>query len=205
MSENPPSGPLHGHGATGFPSAPTPTGFHPAPSGPPAWQPAPVRGQSRGLTYVALAIAVIATGLAAAGWFRPSAPPAPAHPAAPTYSEQQISDAKTRACAALDVVQKGVGMHAGTGPAAELSGDPALAEAQSANARLAIIAGGWYLRDHLDAATPQPLADAIRHVSGILLDLGQNYLAGLRNEDPKTSELVKDGNSGFDHALELCK
>jgi hypothetical protein len=205
MSENPPSGPLHGHGATGFPSAPTPTGFHPAPSGPPAWQPAPVRGQSRGLTYVALAIAVIATGLAAAGWFRPSAPPAPAHPAAPTYSEQQISDAKARACAALDVVNRGVTQHAGTNAPEHSSSDPAMAEAQAADSRLAIIAGGWYLRDHLDPATPQAVGDAIRHLSATLLDLGANYLAGLRNDDPTQSGLITDGNSGFDHALELCK
>jgi hypothetical protein len=205
MSENPPGGPLHGRGTGGFPSAPPQAGYHPPPASPP-WQAAPPQGQSRGLTYAALAIAVVATGVAIAGWFRPSPPPPPpAHPSTPTYSEQQISDAKARACAALDVVQKGVGMHAGTGPEAQLSNDPATAEAQSANARLAIVAGGWYLRDHLEAATPQPLADEVRHVSGVLLDLGENYLAGLRNEDPKTSDLVKDGNSSFDRALGLCK
>src|ERR1700744_2492153 len=98
MSENPPSGPVHGYGTSGFPSAPTPTGFHPAPSGPPSWQASPVRAQSRGLTYVTLAIAVVATGLAIVGWFRPSAPAPPqAHPPAPTYSEQQVADAKARA------------------------------------------------------------------------------------------------------------
>jgi hypothetical protein len=206
MSENPPSGPFHGHAVSGFPSAAPPTGFNPAPGGPPPWQAAPPRGQSgRGLTYAALATALLAAVLAIVGWFRPSPPPAPAHAAAPTYSEQQIADAKTRACTALKIVQKGVGMHAGTGPEAQASNDPTMAEAQSANARLAIISGAWYLRDHLDPAAPPPLADAIRHLSDNLLDLGESYLAGLRNDDPTQSQLIKDGNSGFDRALELCR
>jgi hypothetical protein len=203
MSEHPPSGPSAAHGPSGYPAAPT--GFPGTAAGSPSWPSAPPRAQSRALTFVALAIALIATGLAIVGWFRPSTPQQSPGSAPPTYSPQQVSDAKARACAAVDVVQKGVGMHAGTGSQAQLSSDPTMAEAQSANARLAIIAGGWYLRDHLDPATPQPLADAIRHVSGILLDLGQNYLAGLRNEDPTQSGLIKDGNSGFDHSLELCK
>jgi hypothetical protein len=80
-----------------------------------------------------------------------------------------------------------------------------MAEAQAADARLAIIAGGWYLRDHLDPATPPTLADAIKHVSETMLDLGANYLAGARNADPAQSALIKEGNSGFAHALELCK
>lgn len=80
-----------------------------------------------------------------------------------------------------------------------------MAEAQAANARLAIISGAWYLRDHLDPATPSTLSDAIRHLSGIMLDLGANYLAGARNDDPAQSALIKEGNSAFSHALELCK
>ncbi len=108
MSENPPSGAMHGHGASGFP--PAPTGFQP---GPPAWQPAPPKGQSRGLTYVALAVAVVATVLAIVGWFRPTPPPAPAQAAAPTYSEQQIADAKTKACTAFELVDKGVVLQTG--------------------------------------------------------------------------------------------
>lgn len=192
---------MHGPGA-GFP--PAPTGFQP---GPPLWQPAPAKGQSRGLTYAALAIAVIATGLAIVGWFRPTPPPpaTKASPSTPTYTEQQIADAKAKACAALDVVNKGVTQHAGSGSQSHQSDDPAMAEAQAADSRLAIIAGGWYLRDHLDAATPEAIADSIRHLSQILLDLGENYLAGLRNDDPAQANLIKEGNSGFDHALELCK
>jgi hypothetical protein len=102
-------------------------------------------------------------------------------------------------------VNKGVTLHAGSGSPSHQSDDPAMSEAQAADSRLAIIAGGWYLRDHLDPATPEVIADSIRHLSQILLDLGENYLAGLRNADPTQATLIKDGNSGFDHALELCK
>jgi hypothetical protein len=94
-------------------------------------------------------------------------------------------------------------LHAGTNVGQ--SSDPALAEAQGADARLAIISGGWYLRDHLNAATPAELASAIKDLTQVMLDLGANYLADARNDDPAQSALIKEGNSGFHHALELCK
>jgi hypothetical protein len=205
MSENPPGGSLHGRGTGGFPSAPPQAGYHPPPASPP-WQAAPPQGQSRGLTYAALAIAVVATGVAIAGWFRPSPPPPPpAHPSTPTYSEQQISDAKARACAAVDVVHKGVVLQSGANKNDAVSTDPALADAQAANARLSIIGGGWYLRDHLDPATPEPLADTVRHLTDVMLDMGANYLAGSRDADTQQSARLSDGDSTFAHALELCK
>jgi hypothetical protein len=80
-----------------------------------------------------------------------------------------------------------------------------MAEAQAADSRLSIIAGGWYLRDHLDPATPQDLTAAMQHVSEVALDLGQGYLAGAQNKDPAQAELIKEGNSAFKHALDLCK
>jgi hypothetical protein len=152
-----------------------------------------------------MAIALIASGLAIAGWFRPPQLPAASPPTSPAFTEQQISDAKARACKALDVVNKGVTQHAGTNAPEHSSSDPAMAEAQAADSRLAIIAGGWYLRDHLDPATPPAVATSIRHLAEILLDLGANYLAGAKNADPDQSVLVTDGNTAFDQALELCK
>jgi hypothetical protein len=196
MSEYPPSGPSAAHGPGGYP--PAPTGFPGATAGSPVW-PSPSRGPSRWPTFLALALAVVACGLAVVGWFRPTPP----HSATPAYTEQQVSDAKTRACSALDLVHKGTMLHAGTNVGQ--SSDPALAEAQGADARLAIISGAWYLRDHLDAATPPELAAAIKGLTQVMLDLGANYLADARNDDPAQSALIKEGNSGFDHALELCK
>jgi hypothetical protein len=200
MSEYPPSGPSAAHGPSGY--AAPPAGFPGAAAGSPAWL-SPSPGPSRWPTFLALALALVASGLAIVGWFRPTPPPAAPPSKTPTYTEQQVSDAKARACSALDLVHKGTMLHAGTNVGQ--SSDPALAEAQGADARLAIISGGWYLRDHLDAATPPELAAAIKGLTQVMLDLGANYLADARNDDPAQSALIREGNSGFDHALELCK
>jgi hypothetical protein len=208
MSEKPPSGPPPAQNASGFPAAPAPTGFPAGPAGSPSWPSAPPvapRGHSRWPTFVALAIALIATGLAVVGWFRP-APPTPPRAAAPTYTEQQISDAKARACSAFGLVQKGVRLQTGaSSPAAESSNDPAMVEAQAANARLSMIAGASYLRDHVDPATPPQIAAAIQHLSDGMSDLGSSYLAGAKNDDPEVVTLRNDGSSTAARLEELCK
>jgi hypothetical protein len=127
------------------------------------------------------------------------------HPAAPTYSQQQIADAKTRACTALALVNKAAIANSGSGAPPQQSADPAMAEARAADSRLSVISGAWYLRDHLGPATPQDVTAAIQHVSEVALDLGQGYLAGAQNNDPAQADLIKEGNSAFKHALELCK
>ena len=202
MSEYPPRGPSAANGPSGYPAAPT--GFPGAAAGPPVW-PSPSRGQSRWPTFLALALALVASGLAIVGWFRPSPQPAATPSKTPTYTEQQVSDAKARACAAVETTHKGVALQSGANKQGAVSSDPALAEGQSANARLSIISGSWYLRDHLDPATPQPLADTIRHLSTVMLDIGANYLAGARDADQAQSALLSDGDSTFARALELCK
>ena len=73
------------------------------------------------------------------------------------------------------------------------------------NARLAIISGAWYLRDHLDPAAPSELATAIQQLTEVMLDLGANYLAGARNDDPAQSALIKERMRGSLMSLELCK
>jgi hypothetical protein len=202
MSEYPPSGPSAAHGPSGYP--PAPTGFPGAAAGSPVW-PSPSRGPSQWPTFVALALALVASGLAIVGWFRPSPPPTAPPSRTPTYTEQQISDARTRVCGAVDTTHKGVVLQSGANKQDAVSSDPALAEGQAANARLSIISGSWYLRDHLDPATPQPLADTIRHLSTVMLDIGANYLAGARDADQAQSALLSDGDSTFARALELCK
>ena len=71
----------------------------------------------------------------------------------PTYTEQQISDAKARSCAAFDTVLKGVTLQTH----GEASDDPAMRKAQAVNGQLSLVAGGGYLRDHLEPATPHNL------------------------------------------------
>jgi hypothetical protein len=205
MAETPPGGPSYGQSASGFPGAPGQ--FSGAPGGPPSWPSSAPRGASRLLTFASLGISVIATVLAIVGWFRPvhTAAPAAGPSGGPTYTEQQISDAKTRACTALNLVNKAAIQNSGSGAPPQQSSDPAMAEAKAADSRLSIISGAWYLRDHLGPAVPQDLASAIQHLSEVALDLGQGYLAGAQNSDPAQAELIKEGNAGFKRALELCK
>jgi hypothetical protein len=196
MSENPPSGPPLPPSAGEFPAS---RGQFP---GAPVEPPVPPRRQSRGLTFVALAIAVIATGLAVVGWFRPSpAAPPPSRSTGPTYTEQQISDARSHACTAFELVNKGVALETN----GQLSNDPAMELAQGTNARLTTISSGWYLKARLEPAAPADLTGAIQRLSDVLLDLGAHYLAGAKDDQPSQAALKSEGNAAFDRVRELCK
>jgi len=200
MSEQPPSGPPLPSGERGFSSS---RGQFPgAAAGPPPWPSAPPGGQSRALTFVAIAIGVIGTCLAVAGWFRasPVAPPAQ-RSASPTYTEQQIADAKARACDAFQTVLKGVTLQTH----GEASSDPSMRKAQAVNGQLSLVAGGGYLRDRVDPATPTQLAADIRKTSDILLDLGANALAGAQNADQPQAGLLSEAQSSFAEVQEQCK
>jgi hypothetical protein len=198
MSEYPPSGHSAAHGPSGYPAAPT--GFPGAAAGSPAW-PSPSRGPSQWPTFLALAVALVASGLAIAGWFRPSPPPTAPPSKTPTYTEQQISDAKARSCAAFDTVLKGVTLQTH----GEASDDPAMRKAQAVNGQLSLVAGGSYLRDHVDPATPTQLAADIRKTADVLSDLGANALAGAQNADQPQASLLTEAKSSFAQVQELCK
>jgi hypothetical protein len=135
------------------------------------------------------------------GWFRPSPTALSTSSTAPTYTQQQISQAKTTTCDAYAVVNKGITLQTN---GAE-SDNPALIQAEAANARLSTISGGWYLRARLDKATPPDLAAAVQHLSDVLLDLGANYLAGAKDDDPSQSSLKIEGNASFRRVQEMCK
>ena len=181
MSEHPPSGPYAAHGPSGYPAALT------------GWP-------ARWPTFLALALAVVASGLAIVGWFRPSAAPPP-RSTGPTYTDQQISESKARSCAAFDTVLKGVTLQTH----GEASNDPAMRKAQAVNGQLSLVAGGWYLRDHVDPATPAQLAADIRKTADVLSDLGANALAGAQNLDQPQASLLTEAKSSFAQVQELCK
>ncbi|ORV59670.1 hypothetical protein AWC06_16235 [Mycobacterium fragae] len=87
----------------------------------------------------------------------------------------------------------------------EISSDPAMAKAQGANARLATISSGWYLKARLDQAAPPKLATAIQHLSDVLLDLGAHYIAGATDDDPAQAALRSEANSTFARVQDLCQ
>jgi len=80
-----------------------------------------------------------------------------------------------------------------------------MTEAQSANARLAVVAGSAYLLRHIDPATPTEITDTVRNLSESMSDLSEKYLAGAQNDDPEVIKLRSDGSSTAAHIAELCK
>lgn len=124
---------------------------------------------------VALAIAVIAAALAVVAWFRP------VHQNAPTFTDQQTGDAKTNVCSAYAAVHQEVVMN--THMVNPDPNSPIGQLAVAANARLALLGGGAYLRDRLTAepAAPAGLAKAVKSMANTLEELGIGYLAGLNS------------------------
>src|SRR3984957_9858225 len=119
MSETPPGG---------HPSAPGPAGFPlgPPPSGP--WGPVPpmaVGRPARWPMFVMFLITLVAVGSAIAAWLRPIPHETSASPPTPSYSEQQVSDAKSDVCAAYEKVHHAVNTNVqrtgGDDPTAQLA------------------------------------------------------------------------------------
>lgn len=143
--------------------------------------------KSRWPTFAALAIAALALAIAVLGWFHP-------HSASPAFTAQQTADAKTNVCTASRIARQAVvtNTHLVNPRGDDQIGTFALA----ANARLALLGGGAYLRDRLDAepATPADLAKAVIAMAGTTEQLGINYLAGATGiaQDPLRNNLDKE-------------
>jgi hypothetical protein len=150
----------------------------------------------RGVAAAALGLALVATGLAGWSLMRPVG----TGTAAPS-SQQQIGDAKTQACRAMSTVGSAVSLQTH----ADLGADPVAVQAVAANARLSMAAGGTYLLAHLDSATSQPLAGAIRSFAVNLQEIAMNTMAGLPNDDPAQAVRLGDAQKSSAHIADLCK
>lgn len=126
------------------------------------------------LTWAALAIAVIAAALAIVAWFRPAHGGTSGH-----FSDQQTADAKTKVCAAYTTMHQAVvtATHLGN----PVPNDPSGQLAVAANARVALLGGGAYLRNSLadEPAAPADLTKAVKSMASTIEQLGAGYLAGL--------------------------
>jgi len=159
-------------------------------------------GDSRGagvLPIVAVVLALIAVGLAAWAAFRPAK-----DPAAPSYSAAEQSDAKAKACAAADVVRRGVSLNTNL-PIPGGEGDVTGSLAVAANARLSLSNGGQYLLARLDPATPANLADPVREFANKLMDIGAGAIVGLQNSDPVQATRLKEADAANVKIAEACK
>ena len=150
---------------------------------PPAAETTPTTGHPRQRWWksarlpalLALAIAVIAAVLAAFAWFRP------AHQNAQTFNDQQTAAAKSNICTSYAAVHQAVVTN--THLVNPDPNSPIGQLAVAANARLALLGGGAYLRDRLTAepAAPADLTKSVQSMANTIEQLGVGYLAGLNS------------------------
>jgi hypothetical protein len=129
--------------------------------------------------FVMFLITLVAVGAAIAAWLRPIPHETSATPPAPTYSEQQVSDARAKVCAAYQKVRSALAANAtrtgGDDPNAQLT--------VAVNARQIYVASSAYLLSTLadEPATPSDLANAARRLTALFQVLTLDGLAANPN------------------------
>lgn len=152
-----------------------------------------MRAPTRWVAPAALAIAVIAIGLATWALMRT--------PGEAAETPQQPDDPKAHVCIAFDTVRKAVSVQTNV----DLGPDPVAKDAVAANARLATLGGGEYLLSRLYPATPTELADLVRSFANNLQDIGMNQLAGVPNTDPTLAPRLSEAQAASQEIADLCK
>lgn len=132
------------------------------------------RGISRLPNAIAIAIAVVALAVAAGAWFRPL--PKPEAPAAKTYTEQEVAEAKKAVCEAFEKANVAVLVAGRTNGGT----DQAMVLAVAANVRLALSAGSMSLNESLadNPATPTGIGDAVKSLARAYQEISLGQLAG---------------------------
>lgn len=138
-----------------------------------------------------LAVAII-------GWFRPVAPKPPA---APTYSAQQVADAKKKVCAAYSKVHNAIQATSDRdkGP------DYATQLASAVNARQALVIGSQYLFSTInnEPAAPADITAKIRSLANTYQLLTVQLLA--EAPDSEINSSVHSGDEATSALDSLCK
>ena len=140
--------------------------YGPGPAAPSSWPPQgpppSSSGPSRLPTIIAIVIALIAIAVAIAAWFRPA--PQAETPAAKTYSEQEIADAKKAVCDAYGQTQQTLKV---TGSKA--SEDPTETFIIAINSRVAIETASSYLHSTVQSnqAAPKDVTEKVIRLADI--------------------------------------
>jgi hypothetical protein len=149
--------------------------------------------------FAVLLVALLVTlGVAIVGWYRPV--PAKSPPA-PTYSNQQVADAKAKVCAAYEKVHSAVGVSM----ARDGGSDPTSQLAVATSARQALLAGSEYLITTLseEPATAPDLATTIRKLASLFQQYTVDYLNGRTNAEMESS--LRAGDEATSTIERLCK
>ncbi|ORA11151.1 hypothetical protein BST16_20160 [Mycobacterium asiaticum DSM 44297] len=128
---------------------------------------------------VSLGIALLAIGVALGAWLRPLPKNEP--PPAPTYTSQQVADAKVKVCAAYAKVREALTVAGARGS----SNDPTVSLAIATASRQALDVGSRYLLTTLtqERATASELASATRALANLYQELTVSYLADKSDTD----------------------
>jgi hypothetical protein len=150
-------------------------------------------------TAAALVLAIVATGVAVAGWFYPHK----SGSSTPTYSDQQTKDAKKHICETFMVVDRAVVRNSRMKNPD--NGGPIGALSVASAARLAFYAGGAYLKDRVsqEPATPPDLAKSVNSMASNLEELAIGYLAGAA--EFTQDELRQALDDKIKATVEICK
>jgi hypothetical protein len=148
--------------------------------------------------FVMFLITLLAVGAAVAAWLRPIPHGTSATSPAPTYSEQQVSDAKSKVCAAYEKVHRVVQMNS------TRSGgdDPNSQLLVAVNARQVFVAGSAYLLTTL-SDEPAIAADLAAAVSKLAHLYQVITLDGLASDLSVTSQNA--ANATASEIEGLCK
>jgi len=125
-------------------------------------------------------ITLVAVGAAVAAWLRPIPHNTASTPPAPSYSEQQVADAKAKVCAAYGKV-----LNATTVNAARNGGDDPHTQLLIATTQRQVFAvGSSYLLTTLaeEPATPADLAAAANTLAHLYREITLDGLVGDRND-----------------------
>jgi hypothetical protein len=147
--------------------------------------------------FVMLVITLIAVGAAVAAWLRPIPQAPAAAPPKPTYSDQQVADAKSKVCGAYEKIHHAVDMNA-----SRSGGDDTTAQlVVKVNMRQIYVVGSAYLFTTLadEPATPPDLAAQTGKLAHLLQDL---VLAGLASEPNPPYDAVNETSVTIEG---LCK
>jgi hypothetical protein len=147
---------------------------------------------------------MLAVCVAIATWYFSSQKdgPAPA-PRPPSYTTQQITDAKTKICAAYDKVHHALVLSS----ARDGGSDPTAVLGVATSGRQVLDAGSRYLMTKLaeeQAALPE-LATAIRNLANAYEELAISYLDGLTNSDAELQPVLQAADDASATIERLCK
>ncbi len=162
----------------------------------PISRPAPVRW----IAPAALAISLLAAGGAGLALLKPA-------PAAETSALSGASDdPKAQVCGAFRTVSDGVYRYTHATPSPDLGPAlPAAQEAIAANARLAMSGGATYLLQNLPSNAPTDLAGEIRGFAGDLSTIAMKLLAGVPDNNPELTNLLRSADDANKRISGLCK